>query len=124
MREDLLAPEVFGCLQQAMASDPRGLADLCRDYLADARRTLELLQQDLLRNDAEKLRLHAHYLKGSSQVIGAIGVAQCCAALEEAVKNDDIRNFEELFGSINGSRYRRNANGNSGTTWNLDEFSR
>ena len=99
MREDVLAPEVFGCLQQATATNPGSLAELCRDYLADARQTLELLRQDLIDRDSERVRAHAHYLKGSSQVLGAKEVAKYCLALEGAAKKADFTNAKELVRS-------------------------
>lgn len=97
MNEDVLASEVFGCLQRAMATDPRGLADLCRDYLAEARQTLKSLQQSLTDSDLETLRSQAHFLKGGSQVIGTKAVAQCCTALEEAVRCRDLANAQEIL---------------------------
>lgn len=99
MKEDVLAPEVFGCLQQAMSTDLRGLVELCREYLADARRTVDQLQKELVANDTEQMRMHAHYLKGSSQVLGARGVAQCCMALEDATRYGDFRHLDELIRS-------------------------
>jgi HPt (histidine-containing phosphotransfer) domain-containing protein len=100
MNDDVLAPEVFGRLQQAMAGDLGGLADLCRDYLVDARRTVRLLEGDLLDRNIEQLRVHAHYLKGSSQMIGSKDVARCCAALEVAAKDADLTQIDELVKSV------------------------
>jgi HPt (histidine-containing phosphotransfer) domain-containing protein len=99
MKEDVLAPEVFGCLQQAMAQDSEGLVELCRDYLADARRTLECLHKDLLHRDAEQLCVHAHYLKGSSQVMGTKAVAQCCITIEGAARSGDFVSVKKLLSS-------------------------
>lgn len=97
MKEDVLVPEVFGCIQQAMATDPRGLVELCNDYLVDARKTLELLREDLRRRDAEQLRTHAHYLKGSSQVIGTKRIAACCVVLESPSNPMDVEGVTELL---------------------------
>ena len=77
---DSLAPDVFERLQKAAAADPEELAALCRDYLAEARRTLAHLRSALAQKDATRFRDRAHYLRGSSLVIGATAVARCCAS--------------------------------------------
>jgi HPt (histidine-containing phosphotransfer) domain-containing protein len=100
MNEEVLVPEVFGCLQKAMANDPSGLAELCRDYLAEARDTLKLLRQDLAAGDFDGIRNHAHYLKGGSQVIGTKVIAQCCTALEDASKRKDPARAHELVDAV------------------------
>jgi len=81
--EDSLAVETFQRLEQAASADPQALADLCRDYLLEARRTLQQLSAAVAQKDAVQLCSRAHYLRGSSLVIGATVVASCCAALEQ-----------------------------------------
>ena len=83
MNSDSLAPDVFERLQKAAAADPEELAALCRDYLAEGRRTLAHLRSALAQKDATRFRDRAHYLRGSSLVIGATAVARWCASLEQ-----------------------------------------
>lgn len=95
--EVVLAPEVFDRLQQAMASDPGGLAELYREYLSDARRTLRELQSAFDVKDEQRLRALAHSLKGSSQILGAPVVAQRSAELESAAIARDLNNAQSLI---------------------------
>jgi len=90
----VIAREVFERLRQAAVGDPSVLAELCRDYIAEARSTIVQLQKALARGKAEELRERAHYLKGSSLMIGARSLAQCCATLEQMGRDSDLRDAE------------------------------
>jgi len=94
--ESSIAPEVFDRLQQA-TSDPVGIAELYRDYLADARSALVELRNALQRKQADEFRSRAHYVKGSSLILGATVVAQCCATLEEMGRNSEFGGAEQLL---------------------------
>jgi HPt (histidine-containing phosphotransfer) domain-containing protein len=95
--EDSIAPDVFDRLQRAAAADPEELAGLCRDYLAEARRTVTHLHSALVQKDAGRFRDRAHYLRGSSLVIGATAVARCCAALEQMGRNSQLHDAAALL---------------------------
>ena len=64
--------------------------ELCRDYLTEARQTLAQLRNAFTLKQANELRNRAHYLKGSSMVMAAIGVTQCCTSLEAMGRNGDF----------------------------------
>jgi HPt (histidine-containing phosphotransfer) domain-containing protein len=95
--DNCIAPDVFDRLRTATAKNPAELAELCRDYLTEGRRTLAELRHALRECEAERLRYHAHYLKGSSLIIGTTGVTQCCLGLEEMGRKDDVRGAEHLL---------------------------
>ena len=80
--EPVIAREIFDRLRQATANDPEVLTELCRDYIAEARVTMLQLQEALAHGDAAQFRERAHYLKGSSMMIGARNLSQSCATLE------------------------------------------
>jgi HPt (histidine-containing phosphotransfer) domain-containing protein len=40
--------------------------------------------------DAEKLRDRAHYLRGSSLIVGATVIARCCSSLELMGRNSEF----------------------------------
>ncbi len=82
MNDEALNRDIFGRLQAATANQPGVLAELCRDYLAEARLTTMQLRDALARSNAADVRERAHYLKGSSMMIGAQGLARACATLE------------------------------------------
>ena len=95
--ETTLAPQVFDQLQQAMAHDPAGFAELYRDYLADAWQALQMLRDAVQQHDANEVRTKAHQLKGGSLVLGARLVAQWASALEEMGRDADIRGAGEML---------------------------
>lgn len=91
VNETTLTSPIFDQLQQAMACDPAGFIELYRDFLADAWQALETLRNAVQHRQADELSARAHQLKGSSMVLGARGVAQCAAALEEFGKSGDLK---------------------------------
>ena len=90
MAETVLAREVFDRLRQATAGDSGVLAELCREYVSEARATLVNLRKALSEGNAAEFRERAHYLKGSSMMIGARHLSQYCATLEEMGKKSDL----------------------------------
>jgi HPt (histidine-containing phosphotransfer) domain-containing protein len=93
----LLAAEVYDRLQQAMASDPDGLRDLYRDFLADARQSISGMRAACDMADPDSFRQKAHYLKSSTSVLGMRPLAQLCGSLEDLGKQRDmLRAPEEL----------------------------
>lgn len=90
MAETVLAREVFDRLRQATAGDSGVLAELCREYVGEARATIVNLHKALSEGNAAEFRERAHYLKGSSMMIGARHLSQYCATLEEMGKKSDL----------------------------------
>lgn len=88
--DESIAPDIFRHLQKATASNPAELAGLYRDYLAEARQALVQLRSALVRRDAEQFRERAHYLRGSSLIVGASVVARSCANLELMGRNSEF----------------------------------
>lgn len=97
MSEPVLAPEIFDRLRQATAGDSATLAELCREYVAEARATIINIRQALAHNDAAQLRERAHYLKGSSMMIGAKALTENCATLEQMGRNGDLAQAEAVL---------------------------
>jgi HPt (histidine-containing phosphotransfer) domain-containing protein len=73
-----------------MASDPDGFCELYRDYLADARQTLNFLCLACDEQDGEQLRFKAHYLKSSSLILGVSPVAKICSDLQDSGRGGDF----------------------------------
>ena len=82
MPETLVADEIFDRLQEVMAADPNGFCELYRDYLSDAEESFAALRLACEQKQSQELRAKAHYLKGSSLVLGLRTVAQNCEDLE------------------------------------------
>jgi HPt (histidine-containing phosphotransfer) domain-containing protein len=90
VNDQVLNSAVFERLQQATASQPGVLTELCRDYVVEARSTLTQLQEAIDQSDPVKLHERAHYLKGSSMMFGAQGLSQACAVLERMGRDKDL----------------------------------
>ena len=86
--------DIFARLQQATAGQPDVLAELCRDYLAEARTTVAQLREAITKGDAAMVRDRAHYLKGSSMMLGAQEVSQSCATLEAMGRDSNLTEAE------------------------------
>ena len=84
-------------MQKATTSNPAELTGLYRDYLAEGRQALAQLRGTLARKDAERFRERAHYLRGSSLIVGASVVARCCANLELIGRNSEFRDATRLL---------------------------
>lgn len=97
MSEAILAREIFDRLRQATAGDSGVLAELCREYIAEARATIANLRQALREGNAAEFRERAHYLKGSSLMIGARHLSQYCATLEQMGRDADLRAAEPVL---------------------------
>lgn len=97
MNDSLITAEIFGRLRQATANEPDVLAELCRDYISEARLTLVQLRDAIDMRDATMLQDRAHYLKGSSMMIGAGAVSKCCATLEQMGRERNFTGSEELL---------------------------
>lgn len=97
LTNDPIASEVFERLEKATTANPAELCGLCRDYLAEARITLDQLRCALGQNDTGQFRERAHYLRGSSLVLGAAVVARCCATLEQMGRSSELQNALPLL---------------------------
>jgi HPt (histidine-containing phosphotransfer) domain-containing protein len=95
--ESAILTEIFERLRQATAKDPAVLTELCREYLFEARKTLAQLREAFLVKDAITFRERAHYLKGSSMMVGANQLSQCCATMERMGRDSDLRGAEAVL---------------------------
>jgi len=88
--EPVLAREIFDRLRQATANNPGMLTELCRDYVLEARHAIAQIREALARSDAGQLRERAHYLKGSSMMMGARELSRFCASLEQMGRDSQL----------------------------------
>ena len=87
---EVLHRDTFGRLQDATAKQPGVLEELCRDYVVEARSTISQLRDALAQGNAREFRERAHYLKGSSMMLGAQQLSQACATLELMGRDSDL----------------------------------
>jgi HPt (histidine-containing phosphotransfer) domain-containing protein len=104
VNDEVLNRDIFGHLQSATANQPGVLAELCRDYLAEARSTIVQLRDALARSDAPQVRERAHYLKGSSMMLGARKLSEACATLEGMGRDSNLSDaglaLEEVLATL------------------------
>lgn len=85
-------------LVELFGEDPGTLADVERDFLDNARGIeCEIRETD----DLDAIARAAHRLKGTSGMIGAMGLARIAEAIERSAKADDlpgVRRFNDTFG--------------------------
>ncbi|MGB8768339.1 MAG: Hpt domain-containing protein [Candidatus Korobacteraceae bacterium] len=103
MADSPISSETFERLLQATASRPAELVELCREYLVEAGQTLAQLRNAFTLKQAEEFRNRAHYLKGSSMIMGAIAVTQYCATLEAMGENGDITDAEHMLDQLSAA---------------------
>ncbi len=100
---NLIASDAFARLQQATASQPDQLVELCREYLTEAGQTLAQLRKAFTLKQSDELRNRAHYLRGSSMLVGATRVTQCCASLEAMGRNGDFGQAEQMLDEMSAA---------------------
>jgi HPt (histidine-containing phosphotransfer) domain-containing protein len=88
--DNLISVDAFDRLRQMTAARPAELVEICHEFLMEAHRTLAQLRNAFTLKQAEELRDRAHYLKGSSMIVGAVGVTQCCTTLEAMGKKGNL----------------------------------
>ncbi len=103
MNDECISPEIFERLQEVLKDEPGGMRDLYHQYLTDGRVVLSQLREAIQQHDAPKLRDRAHYLKGSSMVVGAKKVIEYCTALELMGKNAGFEGAPELAGAADAA---------------------
>ena len=62
--------------------------------------TLAQLRNTFTLKQSEELRNRAHYLKGSSMVMGAAEVTRCCASLEAMGKTGNVSGAEPVLDEL------------------------
>ena len=95
--------DVLDRLRRATAANPGELVDLYQEYVNQARHTLVGLRDAVKRQQSEEVRNHAHYLKGSSLIMGARVVARHCSVLEEVREDGNFHAAAELVQQIGGA---------------------
>jgi HPt (histidine-containing phosphotransfer) domain-containing protein len=90
---DVLDSNVIESLRSLGDGDDAFLAELISTYLAR-------LSDAVAADDAGRVRLNAHSLKGSSAEFGASYLTELCRQLELAGKNQDLSSARELMAEV------------------------
>jgi len=80
--DDCLSAETLATVKRNIGGSEEVLAQLLESYQAEAKSTLNDMENASAEHNLVKLRQKAHYLKGSSAMIGANSVASQCRQIE------------------------------------------
>ena len=98
-------------------AEPGFFADLCRQFIIDSRERLGRLDASMTAGDGPTVELEAHTLKSSSASLGAMHLAELCAALEVAARGGALggellpplqREFEQVAAALETESLRAN----------------
>ena len=86
---------------EQMSKDPQFLDDLIAEFIAENKKSLNLLEHSIIRGRREKFREIVHSIKGSALSIGAVALKMACRRLEK-IDPSIIENYpEEIMQQIN-----------------------
>ncbi len=103
VNETPLNSAIFDQLLLAMAGDPAGLADLYRDYLADAWQSFQVLRENVVKREFACVQARAHQLKGSSMVLGAHDVVCFATRLENGAIASNLADAGAALDGLQGA---------------------
>ncbi len=95
-----LDDDLFESLKGLEAGAPGLSRKVVDAFLEDTPRRLEDIEQALLGQNAEKLSLVAHGLRGSASNLGAHAFVQICADLEHSAAGNDWGNCKKLLAAL------------------------
>jgi len=98
--DNAISRDIFERLRQSTAGNPAEFTELCRDYLVDARSAISGMRTAIADGDAHELRARSHYLRGSSMMLGAKQLSQCCATLEHMARNSELGSAEPMLQEV------------------------
>lgn len=84
-------------LRRLLAGQEGGLGQIVGVFVQECRRRLVAMHEALARGEAEPLRLAAHTIRGSAEMMGAGRLADLGRVLEEAAPGGDGARLEALF---------------------------
>ena len=97
VKETALNSVTFDQLRLAMTADPVGFAGLYRDYLADAWQALQLIQENLQKEQFADGKARAHSVKGSSLLLGAHVLAHHAARFEDPAVSTNLSEASKVL---------------------------
>jgi CheY-like chemotaxis protein/HPt (histidine-containing phosphotransfer) domain-containing protein len=92
-----LDKDAFLKFQASLGEENQSMvASLIRDFLAEGEQLAADLHTAALKGNAESIRLAAHSLKSSSQMFGALTLAQTCRLMETNARSGNLERMTQL----------------------------
>ena len=89
----------FENIRRAFGTDDESFRDILSTYISEARRSISELQSALEKRDAATVQRVAHYLRGSSDVVGFREIATTCREIE-SVKEANWESFHTIINRL------------------------
>lgn len=83
------------------AAGPDGVREIYNAFWRSSGELLDVLANQISAGDCAGAASSAHALKGSAANVGASGVAQSAAQIEDASKGDDVETLRNLLAALN-----------------------
>ncbi len=93
-------PLQVGLLRRLVGDDRAFTLTLLRDYLADTRLHLPLLQRAVTEGRLEEAKQLSHRIKGASRSVGTLVLADTCLGIEMACRNGQHAEAQALLGRL------------------------
>jgi HPt (histidine-containing phosphotransfer) domain-containing protein len=93
-------------LEEAFEDDRNGIADLLEMALETGAKHRRALEEGLANSDAVMVARAAHGIKGSAGNIGAIGLYEIAADLDERARTGNLDGADERIRAIGGAYAR------------------
>lgn len=101
---DLTSPfavEIFGRLDDLTAAlDAEDISEIIDQFITGAPSQLQSLADAIASQDAQKVVMAAHCLKGSLANLGSNQLSDCCADIESQARKDSLGDVEENLSEI------------------------
>jgi HPt (histidine-containing phosphotransfer) domain-containing protein len=89
-------------LVERLDGDEEIAREVAEAFVESSREILELLDSAVAANDIEKVRLHAHSIKGAAANIGANALASTAGIVENAGRDGDLEIARQALPEIRG----------------------
>lgn len=80
--------------------DREGAVEMCEMFLEDTTDILQKISSAIESRDCERIREVAHMLKGCCKSVSAVSIAEMCAEMEGAAREQDIRHAVDCLPKI------------------------
>src|SRR5690606_28213361 len=84
-------------LKSLVGNDQGIIREFLQDFLRDAEKIAEQLQNSVADGKTDEAKFAAHKLKSSARSIGALALGEWCAQMESAAKQGDLEKLARLL---------------------------
>ena len=90
----------FGVLAENLGLEEEEFQELIRLFVETSMSDLEALHSALEENNATKVRMAAHSIKGAANNLGLVELYESAKEIEEKAKDDQLEGLTEMMSSL------------------------